>query len=102
MAALSATRIGDRVTQDRYVERTVQVTTGAAAADEWITAADLGMTELVAVVGVVTVGTATSATLPSIVLNAQGTGVAAGTNPGDLGIENTLAGTFQVTVRGFI
>lgn len=101
MAALTPTNLTELQPLGEYMIRTFTVTPGAGAADEWVAGSAIGFGELVAVLGVVTVGTAPNPTLPSIVLNARGTGVAAGTNPGDLGIEDTAGSiAFQVTVLG--
>lgn len=101
MAVLTATIVGDRLPQGRYIQQTVRVTPGAGAADEWIAAADLGMSEVVAVLGVVPIGATPSLVLPSFTKNARGTGVAEGTNLGDLGIEDTAGSVvMEVTVLG--
>lgn len=99
MAALAATKVGDRVPQGRYFEQTFKVgPTNAVAlnATEWFVT---GFSEVVAVVGAATLGTSTSSL--NFVKNARGTGVAEGTNPGDVGIEASLGSTIaEVTVRG--
>jgi hypothetical protein len=75
---------------------------GTAAADEWIPAATLGLSNIDAIVGTAVIGATTSTTPPAFMKNAQGTGVAEGTNAGDLGIEITDAGIniIEVTVIG--
>jgi hypothetical protein len=72
---------------------------GDASAVEWIAT---GLSWIDAVVGFAVQGTASSTTAPNFVLNAQGTGVTEGTNPGDLGIENVASGpdVIEVTVIG--
>lgn len=79
----------------------------AASATEWIAT---GLSWIEAVVGepvvkgaapFADVSTSADPVSCNVVLNAQGTGVAAGTNPGDLGIEVPQTGkTVQVTVIG--
>lgn len=102
MAVLSATRLVDPQPVGEYVISTVRVTPGAAAADEWISASDLGMSWVIAVLGCATDShTAGNPTLPTFELNARGSGVGAGTNPGDLGIEDVAGSvSFFVTAIG--
>ena len=71
---------------------------GTGAADEYIAAASLGMSFIHAVVGFSVLGATTSTVSPSFELNARGTGVAEGTNDGDLGIESTDATINDVLV----
>ena len=101
MAELAATQVGDRLPVGREELRTftVDAATGVAAADEWI---ETGLKTILAVVGWYDDGTAGTLDAPAFVLNAQGTGVAAGTNQGALGIETATAHpALRVTVRGF-
>jgi hypothetical protein len=67
----------------------VTQTVGANQTTEWITAASLGLRRIIS--AQVTSGRAAVATRVSAALNAQGTGVAEGTNLGDLGIRATSA-----------
>ena len=95
MAALTATQIGNReVLGDRTRLQFTATIANAAAADEWIAT---GMTKLLSA-QVQTTGTTTSGI--NVVLNARGTGVAAGTNLGDLGIEGVAGCGVIVTVEG--
>lgn len=97
MAALTATALTSKTPYGEYFERCFSVTVANAnAADEWIVT---GFKTVIAVTGVVRNGTAVGANLPAIVKNARGTGVAAGTNAGDLGIEGDAA-TYEITVVG--
>lgn len=99
MAALTATKVGDRLPQGRYVQQTFNVTVvNAAAADEWFAT---GFKSIVAVLGFCALGTA-AAPAANFVKNAQGTGVAAGTNQGDLGIEAAAGAVFEVTVLALL
>jgi hypothetical protein len=72
---------------------------GDNAADEWIAT---GLTSIIAVVGVAPIGATPFLAAPSFQMNAQGTGVAVDTDPGDLGVEVEAAGdnTLHVTVIG--
>ena len=98
MAALSATQLGDRGDDGRLAVLTFRSgTTGVASATEWI---PTGLSEITSLVGSYVEGTATTGT--NFVLNAQGTGVAAGTNPGDLAVETAAAAVVVVTVKGKI
>lgn len=88
----------ERIPVSNLVLRSFQTSpANNAAADEWI---DTGLSEIVAIVGWATVGTAAPTLVPNFVKNAQGTGVAEGTNLGDLGVEGNSADTFEVTVLG--
>jgi hypothetical protein len=94
MAALSATKKGDRIAAGRYWEQTYEVAlTGSAPADEWIVT---GYDEVIAVRGIVAVGTAGVADWPAIQMNKLGTGGA--TSNGALGLESIAAQTVQVTL----
>jgi hypothetical protein len=76
-------------------------TLGAAAADEWIPAATLGLSHIDAIVGNAVIGATQAAATCCFMKNAQGTGVAEGTNEGDLGIEATDGiDIVEVTVIG--
>jgi hypothetical protein len=100
MAAVAGAFRGERVHLGNYVLKTFRTSAlGTAAADEWIAT---GLSWIDAVIGVVVIGATTSATSLSVQKNARGTGVAEGTNPGDLGIETATAGTnvVEVTVVG--
>lgn len=97
MAVLTATKIGDRRHDGRYVKQTFRVTTGVAAADEWIAT---GFKQIVTVEGPFVHGAATSGI--NFVKNARGTGVAENTNAGDLGVEAAAAVVVEVTVVGFL
>ena len=95
MAALTATRVTDRLPVGNLFMQTFRTTPGSAAADEWIVT---GFQTVLAVVGFSPLG----ATLASMnfVLNARGTGVTENTNQGDLGVESSTTGQFLVTVLG--
>jgi hypothetical protein len=103
MAALATiTKVGGRRPNGALFEQTVRVggATGVASATEWIAKADIGLGEIVAVTGFATLGAANVGC--NFVMNAQGTGVAEGTNKGDLGVETSAALTnnLLVTVLG--
>jgi hypothetical protein len=107
MAAVAATVLNNtRMISDNrrglkeVTVRTVALGTGSAA--EWIAAATLGLSWITSIVGVVVIGDTTSTSPLAFMKNAQGTGVAEGTNAGDLGIESTDAGinVVEVTVQG--
>jgi len=99
MAALTATRIGRRKPWgDRFVQMYQFTIANANAADEWIVT---DFKHIEGVLGIVPFGTADIAEIPSVVLNADGTGVTAGDDPGHLGIEGNAA-VWQVTVVGKI
>jgi len=97
MAAITDfTRVGDKRPSGRYFEQTYEiVVANSASATEWIAT---GFGTIVAIVGHAVLGTTDRGC--SFVRNAQGTGVTAGDNPGDLGIEATGAATVSVTVLG--
>jgi hypothetical protein len=86
--------VGDRVMQSYSI-----AAAGDNAADEWIAT---GLTHIEAVVGCAPIGAAPFLAAPSFQMNARGTGVTVGANPGDLGVEVEAAGdnTLQVTVIG--
>lgn len=69
------------------------------AADEWLARNDLGLDEILG--GTICPLGATKGSV-NVVFNAQGTGVAAGTNKGDFGIESDVAAAhfFLVIGRG--
>lgn len=73
--------------------------TQAANATEWISAGDLGLKDIVAG-GITPQGTALGNV--NVVLNAEGTGVAEGVNPGSLGVECSATAklSFWVVGRG--
>lgn len=103
MAALTTvTKVGGRIPDGQFFRQTVRVVTatGVAQAAEWITKAQIGLGEIVAVIGHAVLGTTDVGC--NFVMNAQGTGVAEGTNKGDLGVETTAALTnnLLVTVLG--
>lgn len=96
MAALTTSKLGDvKMSLGRWFVKAFSVTTGAAAADEWIAT---GFSRVEAVLGHAVQGTTDRGV--NFVLNARGTGVAAETNAGDLGIEATGAVTVHVLVLG--
>lgn len=100
MAVLTTSRVGERLNLGSYVMMTIRTSAiGTAQAAEWVVT---GLGWIDAVIGVVVIGATTSATALSVQLNARGTGVAEGTNPGDLGIETATAGTnvVEITVVG--
>jgi len=102
MAALTATRVGRRKPYgDRFIQAVVVTIANANAADEWISSASSGFKQIETVLGIVPLGTADIAEAPAVVLNAQGTGVAAGTNAGDLGLEGNAA-DYHITIVGRI
>jgi len=94
--ALIGPRRVELIEDVEYVTQTYRVTTGAAQDDEYIVT---GYSDIVAVVGCVQIDAAASETqVPFFVKNARGTSIAADTNAGDLGIEQLLASTYEVTV----
>lgn len=100
MAVLTVTEVTDRLPVGNLVQKTFRTSAlGTAAADEWIAT---GLSWIKAVVGLVVIGATTSTVALAVTKNAQGTGTAEGTNPGDLGIESTDAGidVVEVTVLG--
>ena len=105
MAALTATKVTERLPVGNRAMQTFQVTTTAAAAAEWV---PTGFSWIDAVVegGVIgatphtDVGASADPVSPNYVLNAQGTGAASGPSAGDLGIETPTAKTVQITVIG--
>lgn len=100
MAVLTSTELTKRVPLgDRVVQSFSIAAAGTAAADEWIAT---GLSHIDAVLGFAPIGATTFTGAPNFQINAQGTGVAVDTNPGDLGVEVTGAGdnTLQVTVIG--
>lgn len=100
MAVVSHTEVTKRLPVGDRVMQTFRTSAlGTGAADEWIAT---GLSWIDAIVGVAAIGTDPFTTLPSFVKNAQGTGVSAGTNAGDLGIEVAAAGdnVLEVTVLG--
>ena len=72
---------------------------GAAAADEYISANDLGLSDIVSA-GVTPIGATVYAS--AVQLNAVGTGAAAGSSPGNLGVEveGACSLTFWAIGRG--
>ena len=95
MAALTATQIGDRIPIGNEFEYTYSVpVANAAAADEWF------VTRFSKILSATTQVLGTTDRGVNVVLNASGTGVAADTNAGNLGIEATGAATVIVRVRG--
>ena len=95
MAVITATQIGKRQPVGDQFEYVYLVpVSNTAAADEWID------TPFQTILSAFTQVNTTSDRGVNIVLNARGTGVAAGTNGGDLGIEATAATNVLVTVRG--
>lgn len=105
MAVLAHTEVTKRLPIGDRVLQVFRVTPGAAAADEWIAT---GLSWIDAVLGVTVKGTTPWADVSTsadpvgynAVYNAQGTGVAEGTNAGDLGIEIPTSKTVDVTVIG--
>lgn len=71
---------------------------GAGSGVEWIAAKDLGLKSIVSAMAA---GTGNSVgSISQVQLNAQGTSVAEGTNPGDLGIRTAVAHSAEVWVVG--
>ena len=100
MAVVAHTKTTKRLPVGDRVQQTFRTSAlGTAAADEWIAT---GLSFIEAVVGFAVLGATTSTVALAFEKNAQGTGVAGGTNPGDLGIETTDAGIndVEVTVIG--
>jgi len=98
MAVVAVTSQTARVPAGPYWMQTFRATiAGADAADEWIVT---GFKNIIMVVGDAVLGATEGAKTNNYVKNAQGTGVAAGTNPGDLGIETELAADLEVTILG--
>jgi hypothetical protein len=102
MAALATiSKVGGRVPRGQFFEQTVRVggATGVASATEWIPKASIGLSEILGVAGFAVLGTANVGV--NFVMNAQGTGVTAGTNKGDLGVESSAALTDALLVTVF-
>ncbi len=106
MAALTPTYKTGKLPVGHKVVRTIRASiTSDAAADEWI---DTGLTELDGIIGWAFIGQvaptqagAAALEVPVFRLNAQGTGVAEGTNGGDLAVEIASGDvTIEVTVIG--
>jgi hypothetical protein len=106
VAALTPTFLTGKLPVGHKVDRTFRVSvTSNAAADEWV---DTGLTFIDAIVGWAYIGQAAptqagaaALEVPVFRKNAQGTGVAEGTNPGDLAIEVASGDvTIEITVRG--
>lgn len=97
MAALTATFVTKRLPVGDLAQVTFTCTTGAAAANEWVVT---GLSTISAIIGAVVTGADPQLSTLNFVKNAQGTGVAEGTNHGDLGIESPTAETIEVTVLG--
>jgi hypothetical protein len=99
MAALARTDVHRPLPVGDRMQRTFRVTvSNLAAADEWV---PTGLSFIDAIIGWAAIGQAGIPDAPVFRKNAQGTGVAEGTNGGDLAIEVvTTAGTFEVTVLG--
>ena len=97
MAALSFTKKRRLPLGDKFLVIGRSGTTGAGAADEWIPAAALGLNQIEEA-WVQTIGA--TATLTAVVPNAQGTGVAEGTNPGDVGVESSAGAALAVFAIG--
>lgn len=100
MAVVASTKQTSRIPVGDRVMQTFRTSAlGDNAADEWIAT---GLSLIDAVVGFAALGTAPFTHAPTFVKNAQGTGVTAGTNPGDLGIEVEAAAdnVIEVTVIG--
>lgn len=99
MAVLAATAVSPKLPVGNRFMQTFEVAiANAAAANEWI--APPGFSSIEAVVGAMAIGTAGLATTINCILNANGTGVTAGTNPGSLGIESAAGATVHVTIIG--
>lgn len=94
MAAVTVLETFDRIPLGDVWEQTFRVDPGAGAADEWLP------TGFSRVLGcrLQAIGTSAGAS-SNAVLNAQGTGEAEGSSPGDLGIEASTGDLF-VTVLG--
>jgi hypothetical protein len=100
MAVLTVTEPVKRLCVGDKILKTFRTSAlGTASAVEWIST---GLSWIDAVIGIAVIGTTTSTVALAVTKNAQGTGVAEGTNPGDLGIESTDAGinVVEVTVLG--
>lgn len=83
----------------QHVIRMIRVLViNADAADEWV---PTGLSQVIGVIGCGAIGTATSATLPAFVLNANGTGQAENSTMGSLGMEGST-GVYWVTVYGVL
>lgn len=76
----------------------VRVLTGANQAAEWIGAEDIGLSDIISVKTQV-VGATTGITT-SYMANARGTGVAEGTNKGDVGIEASASAVVDCQIIG--
>jgi hypothetical protein len=99
VAALTPTFLTGKLPLGHKVTRTFRVSvTSDAAADEWV---DTGLTYIDAVLGFAVIGQAGAVDVPAFRKNARGTGVAEGTNPGDLAIEVVATDlVLEITVIG--
>ena len=96
MAVLGITKVTARIPVGNRVMQTFRTSAlGTGSATEWIAT---GFSSIDAIVGQAVLGTSGDVITPNFVINAQGTGVAAGVNPGDLGLEVSEAGTNAVLV----
>jgi hydrogenase maturation factor len=93
MAAVAGTVVVERQPMGQYEMVVVRTSAlGTAAANEWIAAKTLRAGRIVAILGCVGIGATALTGHPNFTKNAQGTGVAEGTNMGDLGVEVVGAG----------
>lgn len=98
MAALSPTFLTARIPAGNLLDVTFRVAiTNTGSADEWVVT---GLSSIEAIVGFAVIGTVGVAITPNFRKNANGTGVAEGTNPGNLALECAALATLEVTVRG--
>jgi hypothetical protein len=96
MGVLAAT-IRAKVPMGRDWMVMLRVTTGAAAGDEYISRAAMGLSKIHGAFG-----TAVGPTLecPTFVYNSRGTDITEGTNKGDLAIESTSSMSYEVWIIG--
>lgn len=94
MAELSKTEVLGRVRHGNAFEVTYRVTCGAGEADEWIVTpfSQVYSAHLVVVGDTLNQG--------AVVINAEGTGEAAGSTLGAVGVERIAAGDVFITVVG--
>jgi hypothetical protein len=104
MAALTATRVGNRLPiGDRFLVTFRVTIANANAADEWVAAgpSGTGLRWIDRVIGVVDVNATADETEVPVVLKNEGTGTAGteGTTGGALAIEGN-AGTYEISLIG--
>jgi hypothetical protein len=97
MAELVATKVGDRISRGRYVQQTFRVTAGAAAATEWFAT---GFKTIIAILGIVPIGTTAVSTVAkkNVGTGTTGTSGTEGDNHGSVAVEASAGSDLEVTV----